>query len=1002
MRQPALTRRHLAGVSVLAVAVALLSAAGSVALAQDPVPRPPADTTRADTLRTPADTAARRDSIPADSAARPSVDWVPADSVMQALMQRAGYTVTRYQGAVVGLDASTRTLRLHGDSAERAAVNRGDSTLVIGDTIQFNDSTRVAVVLGDTVYLEDPTQNITARGRLVYDVTRRQGLVTNLCTTVETGGQAWFVCGDQAAVIGDTTETGGSRFYAHDSRFTTCDLDVPHYHFEARNVKVIQNRLLVGRPAVMYVEGVPVAWLPFFFQDLRRGRRSGFLTPRFGVADFIRSGADYRRTIENLGYYFALNDYMDASVWMDWRSGARPSEGDPGWTRYNADLRYRWLSRFLEGSLAATFTTQQDGTRMQRYGWRHSQRFSSRTNLNLSLNYSSNTRIVRNNALLPSEALGTINSQLNLQHQRGPFNFSLGGVANQYPGRDLKEIRFPTFNMTSSPIAVGDWLVWTPRLSVTNSLTLDQQRSGDAGFQLVPRVGAPGVDTLRVQADLRQTDVAFSTPIRIFGWDWQNDFTYTESEEEAPQLVQVVDTLSPTGFRQRLFARTYLNSFDWRTSFALPPLLQGTWNLVPRIGIQNVEAGRGFLVRSERTGTRWVSQSKRIQYGVGISPTFFRLYPGIGPFERFRHAVQANVSYNYSPAAKVSDEFLLAIGTDPRSYLGALPQSQVSLTLNTNLEARYRRRGGPSDSTRTGATMSRQDDKIRLLSLNFSQIGYDFYKADTTGNGITNQTFEYSMRSDLLPGFDLRVAYDLFQGDVRSDTARFDPYRTSVSASLNLDRESPIVRGIAGLFGIDLGAPGRAGEPATLPTRSNDPLDARAGQPGVGRVPVQQLPTGQPWRASLSFSSSRSRPISGFNVIVQDPAIECEPFRFSPVAYEQCIERVRFNPPDDIGATPGTSGKPIFVNPTRSSLTSSLGFNLTPKWVASWQTSYDFTESEFASHVVTLQRELHDWFANFSFTRSPSGAFTFSFYIALKAEPDFKFDYNRQSYRGSN
>src|SRR5690606_26679834 len=235
-----------------------------------------------------------------------------------------------------------------------AAVDRGDSTLVVGDSIRFNDSTQVVEVRGDTVYLKDPTQSIVARGRLVYDVARRQGLVTNLCTTVENAGQNWFVCGEQAAIVGDTTGTSGSRFYAHDSHFTTCDLEVPHYHFEARNVKVIQDRLLVGRPAVMYVEGVPVAWLPFFFQDLRRGRRSGFLTPRFGVAEFIRSGSNYRRTVENVGYYFALSDYLDARTWLDWRSGARPTEGDPGWTRFNGDLRYRWLNRDLGGSVAAT------------------------------------------------------------------------------------------------------------------------------------------------------------------------------------------------------------------------------------------------------------------------------------------------------------------------------------------------------------------------------------------------------------------------------------------------------------------------------------------------------------------------------------------------------------------------------------------------------------------------------------------------------------------------
>ena len=63
-------------------------------------------------------------------------------------------------------------------------------------------------------------------------------------------------------------------------------------------------------------------WLPFIFQDMRSGRRSGVLTPRFGVSEMFRNSPTYRRHLENLGYYFAINDYMDAQVALDWRSGA--------------------------------------------------------------------------------------------------------------------------------------------------------------------------------------------------------------------------------------------------------------------------------------------------------------------------------------------------------------------------------------------------------------------------------------------------------------------------------------------------------------------------------------------------------------------------------------------------------------------------------------------------------------------------------------------------------
>jgi hypothetical protein len=77
-----------------------------------------------------------------------------------------------------------------------------------------------------------------------------------------------------------------------------------------------------------------------------------------------------------------------------------------------------------------------------------------------------------------------------------------------------------------------------------------------------------------------------------------------------------------------------------------------------------------------------------------------------------------------------------------------------------------------------------------------------------------------------------------------------------------------------------------------------------------------------------------------------------------------------------------------------------MNFELTQKWSASWQTSYDFERREFASQVVSLQRDLHDWRAVFAFTHSPNGNFAFNFFIALKPQPELKFDYSRASVRG--
>ena len=117
-------------------------------------------------------------------------------------------------------------------------------------------------------------------------------------------------------------------------------------------------------------------WLPFIVQDLRTGRRSGILTPQFGISELVRNSPSYRRHVENVGYYFDINDYMDLETWLDWRSSARASLEDPGWTRYSEVFRYHVLDRFINGSLGISYQTLSNNSTNTAISWQHQQDFS--------------------------------------------------------------------------------------------------------------------------------------------------------------------------------------------------------------------------------------------------------------------------------------------------------------------------------------------------------------------------------------------------------------------------------------------------------------------------------------------------------------------------------------------------------------------------------------------------------------------------------------------------
>lgn len=97
--------------------------------------------------------------------------------------------------------------------------------------------------------------------------------------------------------------------YAYRGRFTTCNLDTPHFDIRARKIKIINNKLAVSGPAVPEFEGVPMPIaIPFGIYPLNRGRHSGLLPPRFTTSESFGLG------LEGLGFYKVIDDYWDVTA----------------------------------------------------------------------------------------------------------------------------------------------------------------------------------------------------------------------------------------------------------------------------------------------------------------------------------------------------------------------------------------------------------------------------------------------------------------------------------------------------------------------------------------------------------------------------------------------------------------------------------------------------------------------------------------------------------------
>ncbi len=101
-------------------------------------------------------------------------------------------------------------------------------------------------------------------------------------------------------------------FYGWKGRFTTCNLDVPHFAFRTRKLKMINSKIAVSGAASPEFEGVPFPiGIPFGIYPLNRGRHSGVLAPQFITTE------DFGIGLQGLGYYKVLSDNFDVTLKTD-------------------------------------------------------------------------------------------------------------------------------------------------------------------------------------------------------------------------------------------------------------------------------------------------------------------------------------------------------------------------------------------------------------------------------------------------------------------------------------------------------------------------------------------------------------------------------------------------------------------------------------------------------------------------------------------------------------
>ena len=897
-------------------------------------------------VRTIDSSTARRLGIPSG----PTRIFPTPDSVMQALLDRPGFASTRFIADSASFEVTEQRILLGG----HAATDR-DASILEADRIAYDDARCEALAEGEP-RMFTPGQAATIGITMRFNTCNERGVIGEAYTSFNELGANWFVRGNLAV------DSSAKRLYAAHSEFTSCDLPDPHYHFVAGQVKWVSQSIIVARPAVLFIRDVPVAWLPFIFQDTKSGRASGILIPRFGFNDIVRPARTYNRQLTNLGYYWAPNDYIDATVRLDWYANRN--------TQYTGQFNYRWLDRFVQGGISVTDLIETTGNTTKTVSWQHRQDFNVTTSVNVNFNYASSTSVLQNNSIDPTLSTRGILSQLTLQKRFAWGMMSIGGTRNQSLSDGSGTMTLPTLTISPKAFAFGRHITWSPSFSAHNDIAFGTPLTA---INLL----ATGPDTVQSTGHSRLSTITLSTPIDLFGLTWSNSVQYQDRQVTGPVLItQRVPNLNTPDPNDSINVTTvrggdFESRLDWTTSISLPSLFRGTWKVTPSVGVTNVATSGSFLLRSPGSDGRWVSQGKKLEFGLQSVPTFFGFVNrGIGPYQRFRYELAPSLSVRWSPAASVSPEYAQALGS-----AGGAASVDVPAVMNASISLHQsfvgKMRPAPGD-TSTDPVHLASLAKKQIFSISTSAISYDFEQAKLPGRtGWTTQALTNSFQSDLLQGFTLSMTHDLWQGVVGTDSARFSPFLSQVQANFSLTGHT--FRSIAGFLGLAHRDTSTATGPAL---GTSAPLAAASSLSMLrsGAAQMQGLPR-RGFNASISYQLSRQRAIG-------------------PTA-----QPVPIDPTLPAGSSIDPIGTLTLIPPTQPAAQSSLGltmsFSPTPFWTVSWNTLYDIRLGSFQQQQIQLQRDLHDWRATFNFVKNVNGNFALYFSVFLLNLPDIKFDYNQ-------
>ena len=316
--------------------------------------------------------------------------------------------------------------------------------IVIDRQTQILDATGVADSTNESGFSQLPVMiqgsEVYEGSHLTYNFKTRQGSVSQGFTEADVG----YYFGDKIKRV------AGDLYYVKGGLYTTSSYRVnPEYFFSSPEMKIIPNDKIIARSVFLYIEGVPVFWVPFAVFPNKKGRNSGIITPTFG------DDGTYGNYIAGLGYFWAINDYMDINATLSYFTKGRLDLK----SKFRYALRYNFSGGIEAGYSRIRLGEDTDPDKFSSDAWminiRHNQRIDPTLTIDGNVTFTSGKSYFDNitnnlNDLLRQNIVS--NFTLTKFWEGTPFSLSLNYFRDQnLQTGDINE-RLPSINFSNTEV----------------------------------------------------------------------------------------------------------------------------------------------------------------------------------------------------------------------------------------------------------------------------------------------------------------------------------------------------------------------------------------------------------------------------------------------------------------------------------------------------------------------------------------------------------------------